>query len=219
MVWLQAPRPRRWLAGASASRLGNSRWGYGSLGLVRSAGTTVWSGDLKLGRGRRDGQDFDYRQLALAWTRVLAGGKVAVTVEDRYIDIDRSEGNLVRAALRLTPHARLAGELALQHSTGGDLGTEIASLRLDLDLVGRLAVLAGAADGRTRPEVVGVVAGEAAAGDDYRLVFAGLSFPLHRLRATVLYERQRLAGGRRSALSLVLRAPLGSRSRSRGSSP
>lgn len=214
LTWLQAPRPRRWLAGASASRLGDGRWAFGTLGLVRSAGTTVWNGDLKWGRGRRDGESFDYRQIALAWTRVMAGGAAALTVESRYLDIDRSRGNLVRTALRLAPHARLTGELAFQRSTGGNLGTEIVSLRLDFVPAPRFALIAGAADGHTRPEVVGIIASDpdTAAGDGYRLAFAGLSFPIRRLGATLLFERQRIAGSRRAAISLVLRAPLGPRS-------
>lgn len=174
--WLRSARPGiLWVAGISSSRLDDSEWTVGRFGVFAEASPRLGlRGDAHLGGGRRGGQGFDYRLFSAGMTWEILDQRLYLDLEDRYFDVDTSHGNLAQVGLRFLPGRRLSAGLAYYRATGGNTEADFVSGRLDVT-AGRLRFLGGFALGRTRPEVVGMIGGDAT---DLEQVYVGVAFPV-----------------------------------------
>lgn len=154
--------------GAEHQYIADSKWTFGALRGAVSGGEgssryTI-SGEVQYGEGDEDGRDFDYGVAVLAFSRALTT-KLSVQLETRQIEIDRTHGNLPKIGLTYVWTPRVLTSVSYADSVGGNLGTELATFRIDY--YGRLNMIMGGAWGDADPSVVNL---------------QGISLPAQRLR-------------------------------------
>jgi hypothetical protein len=141
--------------GAEHQVLSVSHWSFGSL----TASTTLGSGDRRYtiygtaheGAGDDGGKPFKYRIETLGLTGTYFH-RLSATVEDQQVDVETTHGNMPKVGLAYLWNPHVQTSLAYQYSFGGNLGTHLASGRLDL--YGRVNFLGGFAVGQASPSVI-----------------------------------------------------------------
>jgi hypothetical protein len=198
--------------------LANSHWEFGSLSASTSFGepgekTNVYAEGHE---GRGDiGPDhpFDYQVVAAGVVQSL-GKHLAVQLEDRQFDIDTSHGNLPKLGIAWALSPRFTTTVAYAYTVGGNLGTNLLSLRFD-GAAWRINWLAGAAFGTASPAIVNLETGFVEPSKRLNEGFAGLVLPVARGKLTLVADYLDLAGFRRSTLTLSYIVPIGSSGASR----
>ena len=191
----------------------NAHWEYASLSGVLNVGAadSVFAevdegvGTVGLSTGLHH---FDYRMEVLGANATL-GGKVTAQFETRQINIDTSRGNLPKLSLGyLWSHDwQTTGSYA--KSVGGNLGTELAALRVDR-LGGRMATLfLGGAVGHVAPPVVNFQPGQTAISPQYREGFLGASKEIAHREWSFVMDYTSLERVRRVTLSVICSLPVG----------
>ncbi len=205
--WVRAPdQGPIWTVGAAGFRLGESRWGFVQLGASHRPGPkTTLQGEVQLGTGERGAAGFAYRSFKLALSRELIPRRLFLELEDRYLDVDTTRGNLLTGALTVLPDRRLMLRLAYTGTTGGSLDAEYLAARLDLELSG-LRLLGGGSRGRLRPESLGLILDPRVV--EAREVFGGVALPWAGRELTLALAHLTLGDGERLTLTASLRLPL-----------
>lgn len=150
--WMQdAGGGRRWFGGASAFTLGDSDWGFLKAGLVQRIGAgTTGSGELQLGRGETDGEEFDYR-IARGEIATPLYGPLSVIGSLQWVDVDSMRGWIAGAGAHWKVGTVTAIAIQSFGAISSDLDSEWLSARVDY--TGReYRFLAGASYGRERPD-------------------------------------------------------------------
>ena len=121
-------------AGVEYQRLGDARWKFGSLNGAWTGGGEGrrWSlyGEGHKGTGDDAAHDFTYQIFAVG-ASVPLFRKLSLQLEDKQIDVDTTHGNLPKIGLSLVWTPRLQTAISYAHSVGGNLGTDIGTVRLD----------------------------------------------------------------------------------------
>lgn len=193
-------------AGAQAYELGDSRWLWGKLAASLRAGeTTALYGELQLGPGEEGPRRFTYQLYKANLTQALRRGKVYAEVEDQYVDISATHGNIVKLGLTSYPSKSFLTALAYYASTSGNVGARYLTARAEWTLR-RVTLLGGVSLGRTRPELFGVLdIGETRRSHE---AFGGVRILSGAREMTVVVDALGLEGLRRLSLTLSWKTPL-----------
>jgi hypothetical protein len=189
--WLHAQSTTRSLnLGVVSFSLGDDAWTYGRAGAMWRVARTIVHSQIDVGAGREGPEHFRYLAARGTVTQQMAGGRVALEVQDQYVDIHETSGNILKVGLTLVPARPLAVTAAIHSSTGGDLDVRSMSVRIDGQ--GRAAtVFGGLSVGQSRPELVGLPgSGPPQATHE---IYVGGRIRLKRLFVTVVAESLTLA--------------------------
>lgn len=167
----------RWVLGLSARALDDTRWGWVTAGAIARLGSgMILDAEANLGRGDDDGRSFDYRIVRAALSRQIVPQKLFVEIEDRWIDVDRESGNLVRAGVSWLPRATVSTTASAVVATGGSLDADYMTGRADWTR-GRWTFILGGMAGRSAP-VLFDDPGASTAPVDVQEVFTGVRPPV-----------------------------------------
>jgi hypothetical protein len=145
VMWLN---PKAVSIGASHYQFRESKWNYVTANHLHAFGRVTLEAEANLGRGRAR-ESFNYSLLRLNAKQEVMPRRFYVELEDRYIDIDRQKGNLLRGGVMVAAN-RLSITASGYRSISGNLGARYVSGRADWS-IGRRTLLAGAAFGRSQP--------------------------------------------------------------------
>jgi hypothetical protein len=162
--------------------------------------TTLY-GEAHLGAGNISEEAFHYRVLAGGLLTTL-NSWLSMQLEERYIDIDKSHGNLPKIGFSVRPTLQLMATLSYAQSFGGNLGTRLGTLRLDY--VGtHFSLLAGGAYGPVAPFVINIDTGQILVpAAILREGFVGVGKTLGRTDWQLLGDYQSIEGLRRTTITL-----------------
>lgn len=195
--------------GGEYQKLANANWEFGSLtGALRGgSGDAKWSLDGEVHRGAGDIDEyagthhFDYGVEALGASGTFFN-QVTLQVESRQFDIDTTHGNLPKIGLGVLWARSWLTSVSYARSVGGNLGTELATFRIDR--FGRVVnFVAGAAAGHVAPAVVNIQTGALGPAPQYREGYAGFTRKFTRLDVGLLGDYLTLSGTRRVTLTLT----------------
>jgi hypothetical protein len=195
--------------GGEYQRLADTHWAFGSLSGSVSTGSAndkwTFSADGHLGRGDTDTalgvHHFDY-QVEGAGVSGTFDGKLTLQLEGRQYDIDTTHGSLPKAGLGVlwTPHWQTS--VAYARSVGGNLGTELETLRID-HYGATVNWLLGGAAGHVAPRIVNIYTGATGPAPQLREGFVGLSKAFGRSDWSILGDYLKVAGEKRITLTVV----------------
>ena len=197
--------------GAEYQTIANSHWTLADLtGSVTlgspSASHTSFTAELHEGSGDIGGKSFTYSIEALGASHTLENG-LTFQLEDRQIDVSTTHGNLPKIGLAYAWTPRFLTTVSYARSSGGNLGTDISSARIDF--FGKGAnLLAGAAFGHAAGAVFNLETGLEQTHLTLKEVFLGVSKPLARVNVQLVGDYLKLADTKRATLSLVFTLPL-----------
>jgi hypothetical protein len=189
--------------------IANAHWTFGSLSgsLTRGFGDARYTfyAEAHKGAGTDGPRAFHYATEAAGVSGTYFH-RFSAQLEDRRIDVKNVHGNLPKLGLSYlwTPH--LLTSVAYAYSVTGNLGTRLASARIDT-YGSKLNFLAGVAFGQASPIVLGNVADKVvvlAPGHRLKEGYVGMTKALPHLRSelTLVADYQDLAGSKRATLTL-----------------
>jgi hypothetical protein len=210
--WLHNFDPNTLLTlGAEHQRLGVAHWTFGSVsGAVSSQlgnGRYTFSGEAHEGAGEDGPNSLQYRIEALQVTGTYFH-RLSVQLEARRIDVETLHGNLPKITLTYlwTPH--WSSSFARADSAGGNLGTQLNSLRID-HYGKSINFLAGGSYGRASPIIIAL--GIVSPGHILREGYLGASKTFARRTDVALTgDYLNLSGSKRATLTLSFMFHLGS---------
>jgi hypothetical protein len=215
--WLHPQSTTRSLnLGVVSFSLGDDTWTYGRVGTMWRRARTAVHAQIDVGAGREGPEQFRYLAARGTLTRQMADGRMALEVQDQYVDIHETTGNIVKVGLTLVPTRPLAVTAALHSSTGGDLDVRSMSVRIDGQCRGA-TVFSGLSIGRSRPALVGLP-GSGPTQKTHE-IYVGSKIRLKPLYLTVVVESLALAQTRTHVLSMSWTVPLPSNRSSRPITP
>jgi hypothetical protein len=198
--------------------LANAHWTFGSLNAATTSGAAgarlSLYGEIHEGAGDIGTRSFDYANEAVGVIRTF-GAHFSLLIEDRQIDIDTSRGNLPKVGATVIWSPRLQTSVAFQHSVGGNLGTNLGSIRFD-GFGKPLNWLAGAAYGQGAPAVFNLQTGliEPNSGR-LKEAYLGASKDFAHSTLTLVADYLDLSGTRRTTLTLNYLFDLGAARRAK----
>ncbi|HET7755642.1 MAG TPA: hypothetical protein VFK87_00150 [Steroidobacteraceae bacterium] len=171
-----------------------------SLGFGQPKPATDLYAELHEGAGDTGAHAFHYSLIAGGVYRTLAPA-LMLQLEERRIDIDTTHGNLPKLGLTYSATPRLLLSASYAYSFGGNLGTRLATVRVDYHGA-RLGGLGGLAWGPVAPAVVNLLGQVVAPRPTLKDGFLGLTAPLGRTEWLLLGDYQEIAGVRRATVTL-----------------
>jgi hypothetical protein len=201
--------------GAEHQTIADAKWTFGtvrgSVGFGEPATRFNIYGEVQYGEGDDNGRDFDHRVGVLGISQGLTK-KFSVQLEGRQIDIDKSRGNLPKLGLTyvVTPH--LLTNVAYAYSVGGNLGTEITTVRID-HYGQYVNFMLGGAFGSADPAVVNLQPGLNLPASSLKEGFIGIGKTFSRGELQLLGDYLELADSEKVTVILSFTAHLGSRGR------
>lgn len=201
--------------GAEHQFIADSRWTFGSLrgsmGYGQPASRFNISGEVQYGEGDENERQFDYAVGVIAISQSFTN-KLSVQLEERYIDIDTSRGHLPKISLSYLWSPKVFSTVSYAHSTGGNLGTELTSARIDV-FGQSMKLMFGGAVGTADPTVINLVPGLDSAPRDLRQGFLGIGRTFGRGEINLIGDYQEMEESERVTVTLAFTAYLGSRGR------
>jgi hypothetical protein len=203
-------------AGAEYQQVANAHWTNavlsGSLGLGSGSPAAALYADAHEGAGYDGVHNFDYSVVTVGLFYTPAEWLTA-QVEERRIDVDTSRGNLPKLGLAFRLAKPLLLSVSYADTAGGNLGTRLASLRLDYS--GRAVnALAGAASGRAAPAVLNLLGQIVQPSPKLTELFAGAGRSFGRTDWQLLADYQDIEGFKRTTVTLLCTLHLEGRGRS-----
>lgn len=193
-------------AGAFAYSLAGASWAYGRLGAtINASRKVIVHVEANLGGGSRDSAHVDYRLFRGSLSLEVADRRVWAELESQHIDFDESRGNVLKLGVAFAPLPALVGRVAYYVSTGGNLGAQFWTGRVDLERW-RLGFFAGLSVGRSRPEVLRFFSGDTVL--DSTEVYGGVRIPAGRHEFTAYLDTVGIEGTRRTGLAVLVRLGL-----------
>jgi hypothetical protein len=174
-----------------------SHWAFASLNgaISRGAGDQRYTfyGEAHEGAGRDGSNAFKYRIEALGVTGTYFH-RLSATLEDKQVNVESTQGNLPKVQLAYLWNPRIQTTAGYQHSFGGNLGTRLTTVRLDV-YASQVSFLAGGAIGQASPSVLGI--NLTLGPHDLKEGYVGVvkAFPRLRSELTFVVDYQRLSGG------------------------
>jgi hypothetical protein len=199
--------------GVEYQEIANSHWTDGVFDGALALGQIVPRATLYA--DARDGAG-DIGEHAFHYT-VVDGGVIgtltrllSVQLEERYIDIDTSHGNLPKVGVSLRLGSALLASVSYAYSFGGNLDTRLTSVRLDY--VGRrFTWLVGGAWGPVSPVVINLITRTIGPGPPLQEEFAGIGKTFGRTEWQLLGDYQDIEGFKRKTITLTCTVHLGKR--------
>ncbi|MBL8270696.1 hypothetical protein [Steroidobacter sp.] len=201
--------------GGEHQAIADSSWSFGSIraavGHGDSASRLTVFGEFHYGDGDENDRKFDYQIGVLGLSKSFTS-KFSVQLEGRQIDIDTSHGNLPKLGLTYFWSPRLSTSVSYADSVGGNLGTEIATVRLD-HYGQHVNFLIGAAAGRADPSVLNLQPGVTLPVQDLKQGFIGIGKVFAKGEVQLLGDYLELESSEKVTVTLSFTAYLGSRGR------
>lgn len=201
--------------GGEHQTIADSQWTFGSLRGVVSHGEPQSrfniNAEVNYGDGDENGRPFDYLVAVLGLSQSF-GGKFSVQLENRHIDIDTTQGNLPKLGLTYLLTPRLAANVSYADSVGGNLGTQLTTVRLD-HYGDFMNFLIGGAMGDADPSVVNLQPGLTLPSQDLQQGFVGLGKTFSGGEITLLGDYLELGESEKITVTLSFTLFLGSRGR------
>jgi hypothetical protein len=189
----------------------DAHWTFGSLtaatGFGPPGGKFSLYAEAHEGSGDIGTKPFDYAVEAAGVARTF-GSHFSMQLEDRQFDIGTSHGNLPKLSASVLWSPKLMTTVSYAYTVGGNLDTELLSVRIDA-YSPSVNFLAGAAFGPGTPAVLNLATGNVQPGKRIDEGFVGLAKPLPRGTLTVVADYQDVAGFRRTTLTLSYIVPIG----------
>lgn len=194
-------------AGGFAYSLDGTSWAYGRLGAtVTASRKAIVHVEANLGGGSQDGEHIDYRLFRGSLSLEVVDRRVWAEVESQYIDFDESRGNVLKLGAAFAPRPSLVGRVAYYVSTGGNLGAQFWTARLDIQRR-RIGFFGGLSIGRSRPEILRIFSGDEAVVDSTE-VYGGVRFPAGPHEITAYLDTVGIEGTRRTGLAVLFKLRL-----------
>jgi len=189
-------------AGAEYQTISNSHWTLGSFsGAVRPGLRTHLYLEGREGAGDLGDRAFHY-SLVVAGLLEQLTSQLSVQLEERRIDIDTSHGNLPKLGLSFQVTPQLLASVSYAFSLGGNLGTHLATGRIDY--TGHsFSAIAAISGGPVAPAVLNLNGLVVAPSPQLREGFVGVGKPLGRTDWLLIGDYQDVGGTRRISLSLT----------------
>lgn len=201
--------------GGEHQTIADSQWTFGSLRGSFSRGEPQSrfniNADVSYGDGDENGRPFDYLVAALGLSQSFSS-KFSVQLENRHIDIDTTQGNLPKLGLTYLLTPRLAANVSYADSVGGNLGTQLTTVRLD-HYGDFMKFLIGGAVGEADPSVVNLQPGLTLPSQDLQQGFIGFGKSFSGGEITLLGDYLELGGSEKITVTLSFSLFLGSRGR------
>lgn len=210
-LWSHTFAPRDVLnLGAEYQTIANSHWTNGilsgSFGLGSATSGSAVYFEAHEGAGDVAQSAFDYS--------VITAGLLAtpiewltVQLEERRIDVSTSHGNLPKLGLSFRVAKPLLVSVSYADTAGGNLGTQLTTLRLDY--VGpAVNALAGAATGKAAPAVLNLLGQVVRPAPRLTELFAGIGGSMGRGTWQLLADYVDLEGFKRTTVTLSCSLPL-----------
>jgi hypothetical protein len=193
--------------GVLSYSLAGSRWTYGKvIAHAKLHDRMTIYGEVDRGAGRRTGEGFTYQVYRAGLISTLISGKLFLDLEEQYLHVDETEGNIVKTGVVVSPVPSLRTSVSYYFSTAGDATSRFLSGRLDARWK-RIDYLTGFTTGRASPEQFNIITGtdEAARSKEF---FAGAAIPAGRQVVTLVLDTLRISGETKYTLSLSWKLPL-----------
>lgn len=203
-------------AGAEYQQIANAHWTNGvlsgSLGLGHGTPATSFYGEAHEGAGDIGTHGFDY-SVVTAGLLTTPIEWLTVQLEERRIDVDTSHGNLPKLGLSLHVAKPLLVSVSYADTAGGNLGTRLASLRVDYT-GSALTALAGAANGHAAPAVLNLLGQIVEPSPKLTELFAGIGRSFAGADWQLLADYQNIEGFKRTTVTVLCTLHLDRRARS-----
>jgi hypothetical protein len=199
--------------GAEYQTIYNSHWTLGNFNGALALGTplkTSLYAEAHLGAGDTAGEAFHYTNVAGGLFSALTSW-LTVQVEERYIDIEPSHGNLPKLGLTFRLAPALLASISYAQSFGGNLGTKLGTARLDFTGA-HFTWLIGAAYGPVAPRVLNLIGQTIGPPRTLKEGFIGAGRSFGRTDWQLLGDYQDLEGFKRTTITLNCTLHLGRRS-------
>jgi len=210
-LWSHTFAPRDLLnLGAEYQQIANSHWTNGilsgSFGLGSATSASAIYFEAHEGAGDVAQSRFDY-SVETAGFLAAATDWLTVQLEERRIDVSASHGNLPKVGLSFRVAKPLLVSVSYADTAGGNLGTQLTTLRLDY-AGPALSALAGVATGKAAPAVLNLLGQIVQPAPKLREAFVGLGRPVGRGAWQLLADYQDLEGFKRTTVTLSCSVPL-----------
>ena len=190
----------------------NSHWTLGTFNGAIALGTgalkTTLYADAHVGAGETAGEGFHYTNVGAGFLTALTPWLTA-QLEERYIDIEPSHGNLPKLGLTFRLSPKLLGTVSYAQSFGGNLGTKLGTARLDYAST-QLTWLAGVAYGPVAPSILNLIGQELVPAQKLKEGFIGVGKSFGRTDWQIIADHQDLEGFKRTTVTLNCTVHLGS---------
>lgn len=215
-LWAHTFAPQDVLgAGAEYQQIANSHWTNGvlsgSLALGSGTPTVALYGEAHEGAGDIGTHGFDYSVVTVGLL-YTATPWLTAQLEERRIDVDTSHGNLPKLGLSFRVAKPLLVSASYADTAGGNLGTRLASLRLDYSGPA-LTALAGAANGHAAPAVLNLLGQIVQPAPKLMEYFAGVGHSFGHADWQLLADYQDIEGFKRTTITLLCTLHLDGRGR------
>jgi len=216
-LWSHSFAPQDVLsAGAEYQQIANSHWTNGvlsgsfALGSGTPAAAAAYA-EAHEGAGDIAQRGFHY-SVVTAGLLITPAQWLTVQLEERRIDVDTSHGNLPKLGLSFHVAKSLLVSASYADTAGGNLGTQLTSLRIDY-AGPALNALAGAAEGRAAPAVLNLLGQVVQPSPKLKELFAGVGRSFGRSDWQLLADYQDLEGFKRTTITLLCTLHLDGRGR------
>ncbi len=197
--------------GAEYETIYNSHWTLGNLNgalaLGQLAVKTSLYAEAHLGSGETAGEGFRYTNVAGGVITAPASW-LSVQLEERYIDIQPTHGNLPKLGLTFHLSPAVLTSVSYAQSFGGNLGTKLGTARVDY-AAPRFSWLLGAAYGPVAPRVLNLIGQTVGPVKTLKEGFVGAGRTFGRTDWQLIGDYQDLEGFRRTTITLNCTVHLG----------
>jgi hypothetical protein len=197
--------------GAEYETVYNSHWTLGnfngSLALGQPSAKTTLYAEGHLGSGDTAGEPFHYTNVAGGIVTTVTSW-LSVQLEERYIDIQPSRGNLPKLGVSMHVAPALLASLSYAQSFGGNLDTKLGTARLDY-AGARFTWLLGAAYGPVAPQVLNLIGQAVGPAKTLKEGFLGAGKSFGRTDWQLIGDYQDLEGFKRTTITLNCTVHLG----------
>ena len=201
--------------GGEYQSIADSEWTFGTLrgavGHGDGASRFTVFGEFQYGDGDENGRDFSYQIGVLGLSKSFTK-QFSVQLEGRQIDIDTSHGNLPKLGITYIWTPQLSTNISYADSVGGNLGTEITTVRLD-HYGKHVNFLIGGAAGTADPNVVNLAPGVSLPAQDLTQGFIGIARVFSFGEVQLLGDYLELESSEKVTVTLSFTAYLGNRNR------
>jgi len=201
--------------GAEYETIYNSHWTLGNfngaLALSPGGVKTSLYAEAHLGAGDTGGEPFHYTNVAAGFISTLTPW-LSVQLEERYIDIEPSRGNLPKLGLSFRLAPTLLGSVSYAQSFGGNLDTKLGTARLDYSGT-QFSWLVGGAYGPVAPRVLNLIGQTVGPAKTLKEGFVGAGRSFGRTDWQLIADYQDLEGFKRTTITLNCTLHLGTRER------
>jgi hypothetical protein len=199
--------------GAEYETIYNSHWTLGSfngaLALGQSALKTSLYAEGHVGSGETGGEPFNYTNIA-GGVLAMPASWLTVQLEERYIDIQPSHGNLPKLGLGFHLSAAWLASVSYAQSFGGNLDTKLGTARVDY-AGPHFSWLLGAAYGPVAPRVLNLIGQTVGPAKTLKEGFIGAGKTFGPTDWQLIGDYQDLEGFKRTTITLNCTLHLGGR--------